>query len=198
MGLLSYIEGADTRFRIRNVTWDLLDCPELQSYVFNDDNRLFKIVRGHSSIIGYNFITDSATLIIYESGADGVSYHVSYVGRTALVLCNESTGKFSCFANRASKNPPLDSQTAFLSCFKKRVKYLNEFFSWCSNRISFTDKAVEGLNTLEMLCAIDTFRRYVPGYEEEYIEYKNSTNRPDSNALAKYMELKENPVPHLG
>ncbi len=200
MGIFSKIKdfgtSVTTLSRLCGKSWDLLESDSRVTYIFRTNKQLHCVVNGKSTILPYEFVPDSGTLIIYYGGLGGRSYHLKNVDDNALILAGESDGKDSCFANRNSRNAPSCVLEAYKCQFSKQIEYIRynaEKYSY-HDMIDDVDKVVEGLDVNEQILLVDVLRKYVEGFNRKYIKYLGyycKTHDPNFDEQETYRRLRK-------
>jgi len=176
MGLFSKIKDIGTSFgtltKLCDKTWDLIG-PDKVTYIFKSNKQVRCIYNGRSSVVPYEFFPDSKTLIIYEGGKSGTSYHLKYLDENALFLINEEIQIDLCFRNRNS-SIRLDSDAdVYRLCFIDQFSYIMERKRQMMeyHAIEDVDLATSGLDDDDVIRCIDAFREHIPEFDAEYTFY---------------------------
>lgn len=200
MSLFSKIKDLGTSTavltRLYGKSWDLLESDDRISYIFNTVKDAHFVINGASTNVRYDFIPSSKTLIIYFNDKGGTSYHLKFVNEGTLILKSEDNGIDLCFCNRSSKSAPKDKSEAYKFYFSKHIEYVKlkydelKGFSTMRDQV---DKVVESLDRDDLIHLVDTLRKFLPGFDKEYIDYLgyySKKNDPAFNENEVYKKLK--------
>ena len=177
MGLFSIIKDFGTSIgvlaKLCDKTWVILDNEMRVSYVFKTNKKAHCIINGKTSIVNYDFISDSNTLIINCFEGNGTSYHLKYLDENALFLIDEENNEDMCFANNCGKIELNSKADVYRLCFSNQVNTLlnrkRQYLNYLS--IKDVDEITNGLEDDDTIRCIEAFKKYIPDFDLEYSFY---------------------------
>jgi len=185
--------SVSTNVKLCGKSWSMLESNDSVTLIFKSNKTLHLIVNGVSKVVPWDFSPLSETLIIYSSGASGISYHVKFVNEQTLILYNEETKKNEYYSNKNSNNAPTNSEESFVLYASNNIEYmksayadilktknnikkkkatLNDIQNAKFNKITdHTDNATKGLDGEDIIKCVDVFKKIIPTFKEEYVRY---------------------------